>query len=95
MTDAELAALDAVVVYYMSRGWPSYSDRERADKEWTDEKSVAQSAAFKRHLARTSSRSALTGAAPAGPGGCDVAQKESARPRPDHIEALRPLKTAE
>jgi hypothetical protein len=53
MTDKDLAALDAVVVYYMTRNWPSYSERERLDKTWNDEKMKAQNAAFDRHLARS------------------------------------------
>jgi uncharacterized protein with PIN domain len=46
---AALAAVDAVVVYYVSRNWPSYSDRERKDKTWTAAMMEAQGEAFRRH----------------------------------------------
>ncbi len=50
---AKLAAIDKVVVYYVSQGWPSYSERERADKTWIPEMMVAQTEALNRHLARS------------------------------------------
>lgn len=53
MTDDEIANLDAVVYYYVSQGWPSYTERERHSKpEWSDKLSQAQTDALRRHLDR-------------------------------------------
>ena len=53
MTEDEIADLDALVYYYTSQGWPSYTEHARRIKpEWSDKLSQAQADALRRHLDR-------------------------------------------
>lgn len=54
VADAELADLDSIIFYYVSAGWPRYTDDERrADVVWTAKLAEAQSRALTRHQIRT------------------------------------------